>query len=295
MSTDERTVDEPRAAPAAEVDDAADLRGHYFRRLLLRPLTLISIIAGPLVVGALFYLMAGPVLGGFMLLLSLFLGVLIVRHKAGEHADDDFNRAYARSRDYQLGGSTYLGSATPLLRRGDRQFAEQTFIGELAAGVSGLLAIYTYVVETTDTHGNRQEDDHPFTLGMVEVPECVAHVPELYCQRKFGLHSLERVEDAFRRSKERVEFESDALGHKYEIFTGKGQDQNWLRQLFEPSFIVWLTDSAPEHFAFELVNGTLVAYVHGHKEDAADLDKMAAASATVAKRLRDESIEQEDR
>jgi hypothetical protein len=273
------------------IDDADDLRGHYFRQLLFKPLTLISIIGGPLLVGALFFLMAGPVLGGFMLILCLFIGFAVVRNKAGEHAAADFNHAYARSRNYQLAGTTYLGGATPLLRKGDEQYAEATFSGEIAPGVGGLLAMYTYVVETTDAHGNEQKDYHPFTLGMVEVPECAAHVPELYCQRKFGLHSLEKVEDAFRHSKERVEFESDALGGKYEIFTGKGQDQNWLHQLFEPSFIVWLTDSAPEHFAFELVDGTLVAYVHGHKEDTADLDKMAAATGVVAKRLRDESSE----
>lgn len=271
------------------IDDSSDLRGHYFREILLTPLNLLGIVFIPLAVGGLFFLMAGPVVGGFMLLLSLFLGVLIVRHKAAEHADDDFNHAYARRRGFQLGGEAYLGSATPLLRKGDRQFAEQTFIGELAPGVSGLLAIYTYVVETTDVHGNEQEDDSPYTLGMVEVPECAEFVPELYCQRKVGLHSLNRVEDAFRQSKERVEFESDALDHKFEIFTGTGQDQNWLHRLFEPSFIVWLAESAPKHFAFELVNGTLVAFVHGHKENTADLDRLAEATATVAKRLSEES------
>ena len=40
---------------------------------------------------------------------------------------------------------------------------------------------------------------------MTEVPECVAHVPELYCQRKSGLRSLEKFEDVFRTSKERVD------------------------------------------------------------------------------------------
>ena len=85
--------------------------------------------------------------------------------------------------------------------------------------------------------------------------------------------------------------ESEALDEKYEIFSGKGQDANWLRQLFSPTFIVWLTESAPEKFAFELVDGTLVAYVRGHKEDTADLDTVAAATAVVAKRLREECAE----
>ncbi len=101
-------------------------------------------------------------------------------------------------------------------------------------------------------------------------------MPELYCQRKSGLRALEKFEDVFRRSKERVKLESEALDEKYEIFAGKGQDAVWLRQLFSPTFIVWLTDAAPKKFAFELVDGTLCCYVNGHKEDAAELDPIGA-------------------
>ena len=81
--------------------------------------------------------------------------------------------------------------------------------------------------------------------------------------------------------------ESEALGDRYEIFVAKDQDDVWLRRLFSPSFIVWLTESAPDKFAFELVGGTLVAYVPEHKEDAADLDRVAAATGAVAQRLRE--------
>ena len=77
-------------------------------------------------------------------------------------------------------------------------------------------------------------------------PSASAHVPELYCQRKFGLRALEKFEDVFRGSKERVKLESEALDKHYEIFVAKEQDQVWLRQLFSPTFIVWLTEAAPE-------------------------------------------------
>ena len=117
-----------------------------------------------------------------------------------------------------------LPAATPLLRKGDDRYAERTLTGPLADGVDGTLALYTYEDETTDSDGNRQTNYYHYTLGLVEVPECVAHVPELYCQRKFGLRALEKFEDVFRRSKERVKLESEALDEKYEIFAGKGQD-----------------------------------------------------------------------
>ena len=123
------------------------------------------------------------------------------------------------------------------------------------------------------------------------MPECVAQLPELYCQRKFGLRSLEKFEDVFRRSKQRVKLESEVLDEKYEIFAGYSQDPIWLRRLFAPTFIVWLTEAAPEKFAFELVDGTLCCYVNGHKEDAAELDAIGVASAAVARRLREEAGE----
>ena len=116
-------------------------------------------------------------------------------------------------------------------------------------------------------------------------------VPELFCQRKFGLRALEGFEDAFRRSKERVKLESEALDERYEIFSGKEQDQVWLRRFFSPTFIVWLGEEAPKKFAFELVGGTLCCYVSGHKKSAADLDTVSAATAAVARRLREESGE----
>ncbi len=163
--------------------------------------------------------------------------------------------------------------------------------GPLAEGIDGVLALYTYEDETTDSEGNRETNYYRYTIGLVEVPECAAHVPELFCQRKFGLRALEGFEDAFRRSKQRVKLESEELDEHYEIFSGKEQDQVWLRRLFSPTFIVWLGEEAPKKFAFELVDGTLCCYVSGHKKSAAELDAVREAAAAVARRLRDETRE----
>jgi hypothetical protein len=281
----------PSAPSAAEPDDANDLRGYHFRELLHKPLTWILVGGGSLLLGVILVLAFSPVVGAIAFVVAFLFGLWLTFNVADSRAADDFFHVYAGKRGLELGGRTSLGSATPLLRKGDDQYAERTLSGELAPGVGGLLAIYTYVTETTDSKGNREKTYHPFTLGMTEIPECVAHVPELYCQRKSGLRSLEKFEDVFRTSKERVSLESEALADRYEIFSAKGQDAVWLRQLFSPTFIVWLTEAAPDKFAFELVGGTLVAYVRGHKEDAADLDKVAAATAMVAGRLREESAE----
>ena len=58
--------------------------------------------------------------------------------------------------------------------------------------------------------------------------------------------------------------------------------------MFSPTFIVWLTDEAPEKFAFELEDGVPCCNVKGHKKSAAELDGMRASASHIAKRLRDE-------
>jgi hypothetical protein len=86
-----------------------------------------------------------------------------------------------------------------------------------------------------------------------------------------------------------VTLESEALTDRYEIFARQDQDEIWLRRLFSPSFIVWLTESPPDKFVFELVDGTLVAYIPGGHEDIVNLDAVLAATGAVATRLREEA------
>jgi hypothetical protein len=288
-------VSAPEAAPPAgpgAPDDANDLRGFHFKRLLGKPLTWILIAAFAILVGAGLAAVIGPAVGGAGFVVALLVGVLVVFTIADSQAADAFFEVYAQQRGMtQVHGRGRLPPATPLLRKGDDRYAERTLLGPLAGGPEGTLALYTYEEESRDSDGNTQTSYYRYTLGLLEVPESAGVVPELYCQRKFGLRSLEKFEDVFRRSKERVKLESEVLDEKYEIFAGKSQDAVWLRRLFSPTFIVWLTDAAPEKFAFELVDGTLCCYVNGHKEDAEHLDAIAAASVAVAERLRDEAGE----
>lgn len=283
---------EPAQAPAlAGVDDANDLRGFHFKRLLRKPLTWVLIGIEVAIVGGLCGALIGPAIGGGAAVLALLVGIAIVFAIADRQAADAFFTTYAQQRGLVLGGRGPLPAATPLLRKGDDRYAERTLAGPIADGFDGTLALYTYEEETTDSEGNTETNYYRYTLGLVRVPDCARFVPELYCQRKFGFRALEKFEDVFRGDKERVKLESEALDEKYEIFSTKAQDANRLRQLFSPTFIVWLTDAAPDKFAFELVDGSLCCYVSGHKEDAADLDRIAAATGSVAKRLRDESGE----
>lgn len=284
-------TEEAQAAAATAPADANDLRGFHFKRLMRKPLTWILIGVFVIAAGVAGAALVGPAIGGAAAVGVFVISLVIVFAIADNAAADAFFAAYAQAHGLTLGGKGPLPPATPLLQKGDDRYADRTLTGRIAADCEGTLALYTYEEETTDSEGNRQTNYYHYTLGLVEVPECVAHLPELYCQRKFGFRALEKFEDVFRGKKERVKLESEVLDEKYEIFSGKGQDAIWLRRLFAPTFIVWLTESAPKKFAFELVNGALCCYVNGHKEDTEDLDEIAAATAAVAKRLRDEALE----
>jgi hypothetical protein len=285
-------ADADTASPATAPDDANDLRGYHFKKLLGEVSTwvIIAIIAAVAGVGVAIYL-ASVALGGGAAFAVLLLSIIAVFAIADSRAADAFFVYYAKENGLTLGGHTPLPPATPLLRKGDDRYAERTLTGELAEGVNGTLALYTYEETHTDSDGNRDTDYYRYTVGLIEIPECAGFIPELYVQRKFGLKALEKLEDAFRGDKERVKFESAELDKRFEIFVDEKQDQNWLRQLFSPTFIVWLLQKTPNKFAFELVGGTLCCYAKDHKEKAADLDRMRAATAVVARRLREESLE----
>jgi hypothetical protein len=289
--SEEQTAPLPRAPSEGLPDDANDLRGFHFRRLLGKPGTWISTAVFVLAVGIAGAVYLGAAIGAGAAVVALIVSLLIVFAIADSRSEGDFFAVFAAQRGMSLSGRERLAPMTPLLRKGDDRYADHSFAGPLADGVDGVLALYTYEEETSDGKGGRETNYYRYTLGLVEVPECAAPVPELYCQQKSGLRALEGLEDAFRRSKQRVKLESEALDERYEIFSDKNQDQVWLRRLFSPTFVVWLGEEAPKKFAFELVAGYLCCYVKGHKKSAAELDLIRAATATVAQRLREESLE----
>jgi hypothetical protein len=275
--------------PQSQVDDADDLRSFHLNRLLRKRSTQVVIAIVTVIAGVGAGVAASPAVGLIAAGGVILLSAIVLFFIADAASEDAFFTLYAEQRGMTRTEDGQLPPATPLLRKGDEREANEILTGSLADGVDGSLALYTYTDVYYDKNG-RQETDYHFTLSMVDIPECERFVPGLYCNRKSGFRFMEKIEDVF-RTKERVHLESEALEEHYEIFADKGQDQNWLRQLFSPTFIVWLTDSAPEKFAFELEGGELCCNVSGHKKDAAHLDGMRAAAVAVAQRIREEAGE----
>jgi len=272
------------------IADANSLRGAKFKELLGRPKTWIVIVICSLVAAACGALIE-PVLAAAGFVITFLLGIGITFWIADHRAAQAFYEAYAESRGLTRYTSKSLGGVTPLLRKGDKQRVDVMFEGELAPGVEGQLALWTFIVESRDSKGNKTEVNYPFTLALFSLPETLQYVRDIRVQRQAGFKALEKFEDAFRRSHERVTLESEAMRDKYEIFMGKEEDAVWVRRLFSPSFIVWLAETPPEKFAFELENGYLCAYVPKHRDSATGLDEMTAVGIKVAERLLEEAAQ----
>src|SRR6266511_3600091 len=279
----------PAASPAPQ--DTDDTRRMHLRRLVRHPVTLSigATLAIAALVGA--TLASGAIVIGLGAAAATILLVLVIVFLiASAKAKEDFFRTYAEARGLSREQRGVLPPGTPLLRRGDDRYAHQIMRGALPGGLEGAVALYTYEDTDTDSEGNRQTTYYNFTVVISDVPETAPYVGELYCQRRAGFRFLDSAEDAF-RTRKRVQLESEALDQRCEIFAGRDQDPNWLRQLFDPSFVYWLGDEAPDGTAFELVAGMLSVNVKGHLDSAAELDRVCEAAGAIAQRVREESLE----
>jgi hypothetical protein len=277
----------PSQVPA----DADATQGEHFRHLAGSPvtLTITGIIAAVTLVGA--GAGAGWGIGAAAAGAVLLLALLVVWLIANARAAEDFYKAYAAGRSLtRVDGKSQLPPLTPLLRKGDKRYAEQRFNGVLPGGLDGSLCLYTYEDETRDSDGNKQTTYVHFTIVITQLPDTAPFLQELYCQRRFGFRFMDSMEDVF-RTRQRVEQESEAVDKSYEIFIGKNDEMNRARQVLSPSFLVWLEQNSDENFAFELVAGSLVANVKGHKKSAVELDQVCTASAAIARRLQEEADE----
>jgi hypothetical protein len=270
--------------------DANSLRVAEFRRLLVEERAWIWISGAALALAA-YGLARGASDAWILPLLAILIGLGTVLWFADRNAAKAFWEVYARTRGLELGGRTRLPESTPLLREGTVSYATRTLDGQIAPGLFGTLALFTYEEETVGLNGQTETAYHHFTLATVEVPECAPYMSELYAQARRGPRPLGKFGDAFRRDRRLVTLESEALDKRFEILVGDGQDEIWTRRLLSPSFVVWLAESPPRKLSFELEDGTLVAYVPGHKEDAESLDALAAAAAAIARRLLEESAQ----
>lgn len=270
------------------VRHANQLRTAKFKELIRRKSAWLTITIICLLVIAIFSANGAWMIGLPLAAIIAAIGILIVFLIADSKAEDAFYDSYCETHGLTRVEDADIGELTPLLRKGDERKTDEIFHGPLAPGIEGDLVLFTYTEVSHDHKGNRHESNYPFTLVHVEMPEIVEHLPELRVQNQAGFKFLEGLEDKFRANHTRVTLESEAMRDRFEIFVRKDQDPVWVRRLFSPSFIVWLTEKPPYRFAFELENGHMVAYLPKHKDDIEGLEQVTHFGTEVARRLLEE-------
>ena len=195
--------------------------------------------------------------------------------------------------NFHPGGGRGLNQGPPLLERGDRRRVEGRADGLLAKNLKGTLAHLTIgEVVQTGRYGNKRRAWSPYTVATTPAPRAQAFIPTLACRPRSGLRVLEGVEDAvLHRGMVRVELESTDFDRRFELFVSDEHDANWVRQLFSPSFIVWLTHEPPRGFAFEYGGGIICANLEDHRSSWTELDALRDGLVGVTKAIREQIFE----
>lgn len=271
-----------RVASLASVTDVRQRWRAHFTARVLRPFALTS-LAGVfgLVVLAGGGVWQGVVASGVVYAPIVYRAVSWARRQAWE----EFLASYADSRGLADHREPDLAPVVPLLAIGDARWVERLMAGVLPGGLEGVLGWYAYEEQRG---GERRAKAHAFTVVVSHVPQATEKVLEVYCEPHAN-RSSSGVEGFRRRNQLRLE--SVAFDERYDVFFGRGDDENRLHQLYTPSFIVWLTDSAPSGFGFQLSHGCLCVFVPGYAHSATCLDGLCEAAATVARRLQHEASE----
>lgn len=269
---------------------ADDHHGHHLSQLGGHMVTVCVTLTVMILAFAFGTSAASPAAGAIAAVAVMVIAALIVYSMASSRAEEDFFESYATDRGLVRHKKGLLSPLTPLLRKGDRRRAEQIMSGVLPGGVDGRLAHYTYEIDSRDGDGDINTRRYEYTVLLCEVPELALHSSGLYCQRRTGFRFFDSASDVLRSSR-RLELESEAFDQAYEVFFDRNDSENWLHQLFTPSFIVWMAESSPDAFAFEAVAGGICFNAKGHFKTAAELDGICEAAAVVCKRMHDEATE----
>jgi hypothetical protein len=224
---------------------------------------------------------ASPVASAIVVLIILFI-------LADRQAENEFFKRFADAHEMTHSAHWSLYELTPLLGGGDRRKCTHWMENE-SAGIGW------YTFEVRRDNGDKPDtwESHDFTVSMVDIGEIgTRRFQGIYLRRKRGI--FERMDsDSNWLSKhhlKKVELESAAFGDRYELWAEQDQDDLALRQLFAPTFQVWLTEH-PLEPGFELRAGTLVVFIPGHCGEAGKLDFLLMAATEISKRIRLELTE----
>ena len=200
---------------------------------------------------------------------------------------DEF-AAYAAAHGLTLEPDGRLPRTTPLLAEGELRSVEALMRGWLATYLEAQIAIISRDETTTNADGSQTKGEAHFTVAVTHVPKAKRFVPWLLCHRAEDEHLLGRAAEQLIHGNDRIDLESSELDQHYRIFASPKRDDVWLRELFSPSFIVFLLECAPKGFAFEYVEGTLCVSQVGRLTLGDDIDGLRDSTVELVARIRAE-------
>jgi hypothetical protein len=236
--------------------------------------------------GAYLHSLAVPVIGTAALAAAVALRSLVL---AARRSTEDFFAAYASARGFTQIGRIELLPLTPLLGAGDRRhcdhYMEGALPGSAARGLRCGLGHYTFYVPRDDHGSGAGRESHDFTISVVDLEPGISLFPAIFLARRRGLFGfLDGEQWLSHANRHHVELESLELCERYELWVDEDQDELLLRELFAPSFVVWLA-AHPLAPCFEYRAGTLVVYLERKLTDEGHLDWLLEATAEVAGRF----------
>ncbi len=186
------------------------------------------------------------------------------------------------------------GALPPSEQPGPIKHAIWSVSGVLPGGAVGRLR---HQAVFGKTFGMKVDGQH--TIMVCRLPETVGYVP-MVCCRPDELMSGTYFWGGDRRPRAERKFESLELDRRYVVEVAKGQGENWLFQLFSPSFIDFLAHETPRDFGFKLDSGVFTCETpqwrgqpSGEEALLDNLELLATTGGRVAGRLRDEVLEEE--
>ena len=268
--------------------DANSTRKAHFQTLLSSSP---SVVGGFVLVAIAFTIGAAkhsvPVMFGGPVAIACLI-VALCFYYADKQAEDEFFARFARAHELNHFKKYSLDGFTPLLAGGDRRHCEHWMEGH-GHGIGW------YTFETRQDNGDKPDtwESHDFTLATVDIGELgMPRFRGIYLRRRRGIFDRLDSDANWMRGQhtKKVELESTAFNDKYELTADRDQDDIVLRQLFAPSFVVWLTDH-PLAPGFELRAGMLAVFMPGHCGEAGKLDFLMMAAADISKRIQAELTE----
>jgi hypothetical protein len=207
---------------------------------------------------------------------------------ADRRAETEFFKRFADAHGMSHAPKWQLFELTPLLGGGDRRRCEH-WMENKSVG----LGWFTF--EVRQENGDKPDtwEPHHFTVSMVDVGELsTRRFQGIYLRRRRGIFDRLDTDANWLRKRglKKVEMESTAFCERYELWAEEDQDDIVLRQLFAPSFVVWLAEH-PLEPGFELRAGTLVVFLPGRCGEAGKLEWLLMAADEIARRIQLELTE----